>query len=440
VYDAAYRLTNQQKSGQAATFVYDNAGNITVKHHEGSNPLTMSFDAGNRITTSVLGSSQFTTFTHDANGNMTGERCDYLGVLTTYQYDSENRCLNELRGSGAHHTYTYAPDGLRRSAHHGGAANPVSFVWDGDDLLNEYRLGGVSCRYDVLEGEVLGEKRDASRYLYLPDPLGSINHLLDTSQTIAGTYVYFPYGEVQSHTGPDTPLQFVGGLGYYTGVVNREYVRARWYRPDLGRWQTRDPIGFGGGDWNLYGYVRGRAITAADRNGLGYHPCALDPCAFARASGALIPREWSDQRPGTVGCVVCCMGRAVPCLAYRSPAISPVRQVVEECIRRHEEDHAIEATRRDVCACNDWTGCVGGYAVDECRAYVVEVLCLLRNAPYACAFGDASCAEELLFWQAVACLGAIKHCSTVGMHVPSDCVDIIAAAQRQWGGGGWRVL
>lgn len=41
----------------------------------------------------------------------------------------------------------------RRSAHHGGAANPVSFVWDGDDLLNEYRLGGVSCRYDVPDGE-----------------------------------------------------------------------------------------------------------------------------------------------------------------------------------------------------------------------------------------------------------------------------------------------
>ncbi|MBM3494429.1 MAG: hypothetical protein FJX72_08935 [Armatimonadetes bacterium] len=130
----------------------------------------------------------------------------------------------DRRGRISNATCTYAPDGLRRSAHHGGAANPVSFVWDGDDLLNEYRSGGVSCRYDVLDGEVFGERRDGSRYLYVPDPLGSINHLLDTSQTIAGTYVYWPYGEVQSHTGPDTPLQFVGGLGYYTGVVNRTYV------------------------------------------------------------------------------------------------------------------------------------------------------------------------------------------------------------------------
>ncbi|MBM3495969.1 MAG: hypothetical protein FJX72_16840, partial [Armatimonadetes bacterium] len=144
-------------------------------------------------------------------------------------------------GCGGNAAPLLSPDGLRRSAHHGGAANPVSFVWDGDDLLNEYRSGGVSCRYDVLDGEVFGERRDGSRCLYVPDPLGSINHLLGTGQTIAGTYVYFPYGEVQSHTGPDTPMQFVGGLGYYTGVVSREYVRARCCRPDVGRWQTVAP-------------------------------------------------------------------------------------------------------------------------------------------------------------------------------------------------------
>jgi hypothetical protein len=172
-----------------------------------------------------------------------------LGVLTTYVYDGENRCLNELRGSGAHHTYTYAPDGLRRSAHHGGGANPVSFVWDGDDLLNEYRLGGVFCRHDVLDGEVLGEKRDASRYLFVPDPLGSVNHLLDTSQNIAGTYVYWPYGEVQSHSGSDTKMQFVGGLGYYTGVVNRVYDKAGVYRPDLGLGVTVSARASGGRSW-----------------------------------------------------------------------------------------------------------------------------------------------------------------------------------------------
>jgi len=242
VYDSVYRLTGQEKSGQAATFVYDPAGNMTVKHHEGSNPLTMSYDAANRLTTSLQGTSQLTTYGFDNNGNLTSEHCSALSVALTWTYDGENRCLNELRGSGENHTYTYAPDGLRRSAHHGGAANPVSFVWDGDDLLNEYRLGGVSCRYDVLDGEVFGEKRGANRYLHLPDPLGSVVNLLDTSQSIAGTYTYWPYGEVQSHTGATTPMQFLGALGYQSQIVNRVYDKAGYYRPDTGQ-QTQMPSG-----------------------------------------------------------------------------------------------------------------------------------------------------------------------------------------------------
>jgi YD repeat-containing protein len=69
---------------------------MTVKHHEGSNPLTMSYDAGNRITTSVLGSSRLTTFTHDANGNTTGERCDTLGVLSTYHTRFNEKAAGEV--------------------------------------------------------------------------------------------------------------------------------------------------------------------------------------------------------------------------------------------------------------------------------------------------------------------------------------------------------
>jgi RHS repeat-associated protein len=157
---------------------------------------------------------------------------------------------------------------LRSPLHHGGSANPVSFVWDGDDLLNDYISGGVSVRYDVLEGEVLGHKGGANRYLYVPDPLGSVNYLLDTSQNIAGTYVYAPYGEVLSHTGANTPMQFVGALGYQTQIANRTYVRHRYYRPDLGRWVTRDPIGFEGGDWNLYGYAGASPAWRVDATGL----------------------------------------------------------------------------------------------------------------------------------------------------------------------------
>ena len=33
------------------------------------------------------------------------------------------------------------------------------------------------------------------------------------------------------------------------------YYRNRWYDPEIGRFISEDPIGFAGGDVNLYGYV-----------------------------------------------------------------------------------------------------------------------------------------------------------------------------------------
>jgi RHS repeat-associated protein len=92
-------------------------------------------------------------------------------------------------------------------------------------------------------------------------------HLLDSNLNRAGTYVYWPYGEVQSHTGVDTPLQYVGNLGYYTATTNRVYVRARDLRPDLGRWLTQDPL-MEGIYYNAYQYVGASPETFVDPSGL----------------------------------------------------------------------------------------------------------------------------------------------------------------------------
>jgi len=152
--------------------------------------------------------------------------------------------------------------------HQGGAANAISFFWDGDDLLNERIEGANAARYAVLEGEMLSEKRGVSRYRFVPDPLGSVRALLDTSGSITATRDYWPYGEVAAQSGGMTALQFVGVLGYFTDTTNRIYVRARHYRPDLGRWVTEDPMGVGWGGWNSYGYASGSPEAATDHSGL----------------------------------------------------------------------------------------------------------------------------------------------------------------------------
>ena len=60
--------------------------------------------------------------------------------------------------------------------------------------------------------------------------------------------------------------------GYrYDAETQNYYVRNRYYLPTLGRWLTRDPIGYQGGI-NLYEYVQSSPVGNVDAAGLGvYH-------------------------------------------------------------------------------------------------------------------------------------------------------------------------
>jgi len=49
-----------------------------------------------------------------------------------------------------------------------------------------------------------------------------------------------------------------------TGLIRFGY---RDYDPETGRWTARDPIGFDGGDTNLYGYVLGDPVNFIDPEG-----------------------------------------------------------------------------------------------------------------------------------------------------------------------------
>ena len=132
----------------------------------------------------------------------------------------------------------------------------------------------MKARYTVVDGEVIAEKRSGVRHQLVPDPLGSTIALLDNTQTQTDTFTYWPYGEEQSRTGTTaTPLRFVGTLGYYRDSSTKSYVRARYLSTQQGRWMTEDPIGFDGGDFNLYRYADNTPVNFQD-------PSRLLPVCF----------------------------------------------------------------------------------------------------------------------------------------------------------------
>lgn len=61
------------------------------------------------------------------------------------------------------------------------------------------------------------------------------------------------------------PFGYAGGL--YDPDTKLVHFGAREYDSSIGRWLQRDPIGFRGGDTNLYGYVLNDPVNFVDPSG-----------------------------------------------------------------------------------------------------------------------------------------------------------------------------
>src|SRR5438132_937455 len=123
----------------------------------------------------------------------------------------------------------------------------------------------MKARYEVINGEVIAEKRGGVRRCYVPDSIGNTVALLDNMQTQTDTFAYWPFGEVRTRTGTTgTPFQNGGTLGYYRDSTSKTYVRRRHVDTAKGRWLTKDPLGFMSVDQNLYRLARNNVTSRTD--------------------------------------------------------------------------------------------------------------------------------------------------------------------------------
>ena len=110
--------------------------------------------------------------------------------------------------------------------------------------------------------------RSGTTYRLLTDVLGSVRLVVDAATgTVAQRLDYDTYGRVTLDTNPGfQPFGYAGGL--YDPLTKLVRFGARDYDPHTGRWTAKDPIGFAGGDTNLYGYVLNDPVNLIDPTGL----------------------------------------------------------------------------------------------------------------------------------------------------------------------------
>jgi uncharacterized protein RhaS with RHS repeats len=97
--------------------------------------------------------------------------------------------------------------------------------------------------------------------------------------------------------------------------------RARYYHPEQGRFVSEDPIGFVGGDINVYSYVRNNPLSSSD-------PLGLTPGVVA---GAALGGSIAGPPGAVVGALAGLgLGVALGAMIVHSSAWDDVKDVVTE--------------------------------------------------------------------------------------------------------------
>ena len=213
-------------------------------------------DVDNRLLTA--GS---TTFSYDNNGNLVTKT---LGSnITNYSWDF-NDMLTQVTNNGNTYTYRYDALGSRVAK----IVNSVETRYIGD-LAETDASGNITAYYIYGLGLISKITPTNQAYFYHFDGIGSTVAITDSSGAIVNKYSYDEYGKVLSQEEAiSNPFKYVGQFGVMDEGNGLLYMRARFYDPEVGRFISKDPIGFAGGDLNLYSYVANNPVNWIDPEGL----------------------------------------------------------------------------------------------------------------------------------------------------------------------------
>lgn len=266
-YDLAGRLETVTRDGTLiTTFGYDANGNRTSTIGTGGN-VSASFDAQDR-----LHQSGATTYTYASGGELLTKTEPNVGT-TTYSYDVHGNLGRVALPTGT--VIQYQVDGLNRRIGrlvngvrtHGwlwsGTLRPVAEVDAAGTLVSRFVYGTAINVPDYLV-------RGSQTYRLVTDHLGSVRLVVDVaSGVVVQQLAYDAWGQVTLDTNPGwQPFGFAGGL--YDPATGLVRFGARDYDASVGRWTSKDPIGFDGGDSNQFAYVGGDPVGRLDPSGLDW--------------------------------------------------------------------------------------------------------------------------------------------------------------------------
>jgi len=174
------------------------------------------------------------------------------GRLIEYVTDGKGRRIGKMVNGVLTKQWLYR-DQLKPVAELDGSGNLVSeFVYGTKTNIPDYVLRG-GATYRVVSDE-------------LGSPVLAANVANSTDIAFQATYAAFGGRTLVTGANEWMPLGFAGGI--YDPDTGLTRFGARDYDSTIGRWVSKDPIRFDGGDANVYLYARGDPINYRDETGL----------------------------------------------------------------------------------------------------------------------------------------------------------------------------
>jgi RHS repeat-associated protein len=269
-YDALNRLTHAEGPWGDMDYTYDHVGNRLTKT-EDSVTDTYAYIIGTNILDTVT-NAETTTYTHDANGNITGidnKVLIYNQNNKVLIYNQNNRLIRVEENSVVLGEYTYNGLGQRIIKEAGGVAMIFHYDFDGN-IIGESDLSGNFDKEYLYRGSSRLALVDASTgelYYYGNDRLGTPQILTDSTNTVVWEAEYKPFGEADVNPNSTVVNNFRFPGQYFDQETGFHYNYHRYYDPRTGRYLRPDPIGQFGGV-NLFIYSHNNPCNNTDPEGL----------------------------------------------------------------------------------------------------------------------------------------------------------------------------
>ena len=272
-YDVQGRLTDVTRDGTAIEhYGYDLNGNRTTATVNGAT-VNPTYDDQDRLLT--YGG---TTFTYTANGELR-TKTDSSGT-TTYTYDAMGSLIAVNLPDGRLIEYVTDGKGRRIGKMVNGA---VTKQWLYRDQLKQ--VAELDGSGNLVSQFIYGTKtnvpdlviRGGATYRLISDQLGSPVYAINTanSSDVPFQASYATFGERTLISGTDDWMPFGFAGGHYDLDTKLTRFGARDYDAKFGRWMSKDPISFHGGQPNFYSYVGNNPIDSVDPQGTELAACIV---------------------------------------------------------------------------------------------------------------------------------------------------------------------